>query len=238
MTSPESSIEMAADRKLHIIEWNHLDLRKFYPMALASSWSVRCLLYPMSVVKARLQLQKQNNVYTGMRHAFVNIIKHEGAGALYRGFWVTLPQISASFVYSTTYEKVRNTLTCNTTISSVPMVSAMAGGLASCCTQLIFVPTDIVAQHMMIYNNPSAFTGTSKNAAIIDYLKADKLEKRLTLGCESLGLFAKWTEFSAFTGDLYHLVRFTLPAQWCFGELLQFADSFEKVTGNLFGQTG
>lgn len=57
---------------------------KFYPMALASSWSVRCLLYPMSVIKSRLQLQNQNNVYNGMRHAFKDIVKKEGYGALYR----------------------------------------------------------------------------------------------------------------------------------------------------------
>lgn len=69
---------------MHIIEWNHLNLYKFYPMALASSWSIRCLLYPMSVVKARLQLQRQNNVYTGMCNAFKSIIKDEGYCALYR----------------------------------------------------------------------------------------------------------------------------------------------------------
>lgn len=71
-------------RKLHIIEWNHLDLWKFYPMALASSWTVRGLLYPMSVVKSRLQLQRQNNVYTGMFNAFSSIVKTEGFTALYR----------------------------------------------------------------------------------------------------------------------------------------------------------
>lgn len=38
----------------------------------------------MSVVKSRLQLQRANNMYTGMRHAFVDIVKKEGMGALYR----------------------------------------------------------------------------------------------------------------------------------------------------------
>lgn len=37
-----------------------------------------------SVVKSRLQLQKQNNVYRGMRHAFVDIVRTEGFTALYR----------------------------------------------------------------------------------------------------------------------------------------------------------
>lgn len=54
--------------------------------------------------------------------------------------------------------------------------------MASTCTQLIFVPTDIVAQYMMIYNNPQNFTAGNKNAAIINALREDRLEKRWTLG--------------------------------------------------------
>jgi solute carrier family 25 protein 44 len=133
--------------QLHVVQWDHLNLYKFYPLALATSWSVRCMLYPMSVVKSRLQLQKQSNVYRGMTHAFTSILKNEGIGALYRvshslmknkfitqlfqGFWVTLPQLSASFIYSSVYEKLRNVLVANTSITSDQIVSALAGGSAS-----------------------------------------------------------------------------------------------------------
>lgn len=68
------------------------------------------------------------------------------------------------------------------------------GGAASTCTQLIFVPTDIVAQYMMVYNlkkflikffqvynNSQVFTG-SKTAEVINCLKTDNLEKRFTFG--------------------------------------------------------
>ncbi|KAH7721952.1 Protein F13G3.7 a [Aphelenchoides avenae] len=211
MTSSATEYELGPKelKELHIIEWEHLNLWRFYPLALASSWSVRCLLYPMSVVKSRLQLQKQNNVYSGMRHCFTDIIQKEGFTALYRGFWVTLPQLSASFVYSSIYEKLRNVLTRRAHISSPPVVSALAGtfepycypatnriasnegalthcrilgGAASTCTQLIFVPTDIVAQYMMIHNKPESFTGGSSNVAVINALKNDRLEGRLTLG--------------------------------------------------------
>lgn len=44
------------------------------------------------------------------------------------------------------------------------------------------MPTDIVAQYMMVYNNPSSFTGERKTAAVIDALYADDRKKRLTLG--------------------------------------------------------
>lgn len=40
-------VDARLQKQLHVIEWNHLNLWKFYPMALATSWSVRCLLYPV-----------------------------------------------------------------------------------------------------------------------------------------------------------------------------------------------
>ncbi|KAI6242200.1 hypothetical protein M3Y99_00261100 [Aphelenchoides fujianensis] len=183
MTSTDTDFTCEMDAKqLHVIEWNHLNLWKFYPMALATSWSVRCLLYPMSVVKSRLQLQKQNNVYRGTTHAFSSIVRTEGVSALYRGFWVTLPQLSASFIYSSVYEKLRNVLTTHTSLHSDQMVSACAGGAASVCTQFIFVPTDIVAQYMMVHNQSTVFSGSTKNAVVLDILKADNLKERYTLG--------------------------------------------------------
>lgn len=233
MTSSDTDFDLAVERKkLHIIEWDHLNLWQFYPMALASSWSVRCLLYPMSVVKARLQLQKQNNVYTGMRHAFVDICRKEGFSALYRGFWVTLPQISASFVYSSVYEKLRNVLRRNTDISSPPVVSALAGGFASTCTQLIFVPTDIVAQYMMIYNNPKVFTGGSKNMAVVDCIKADGLEKRFTLGLRVIRAVYKVDGVFGFYRGFFSSVLMYIPSSMVFWATYYNVLSLLKISRN------
>jgi hypothetical protein len=106
------------------------------------------MLYPMSVIKSRLQLQKQSTVYRGTIHAFTSILRQEGIKALYRGFWVTLPQLSASFIYSTVYEKFRNILSVRTNINSDQVLSALGGGFASLTTQFVFVPTDIVSQYV------------------------------------------------------------------------------------------
>uniref|UniRef100_A0A915LYA5 Mitochondrial carrier protein n=1 Tax=Meloidogyne javanica TaxID=6303 RepID=A0A915LYA5_MELJA len=162
------------EKQLHIVEWQHMDLYKFYPLAFLASSSIRAIFYPLNLVKSRLQLQKQNNVYTGMRHAFSSVYKREGFSALYRGFWITLPQIGASCIYSTIYEKARSVLHLRANIESPLLVSALAGGIASVSAQFIFVPTDIVSQHMMIYNNPKQFLGGSVNkAAIINLLGID-----------------------------------------------------------------
>lgn len=96
---------------------------------------------------------------------------------------MTLPQLSASFVYSSVYEKLRNVFNLHTRLESPQAVSACAGGAASVCTQFIFVPTDVIAQYMMVQHNPNQFIGGNRgNAAVMNFLKNDGLEKRLTLG--------------------------------------------------------
>ncbi|KAI1697400.1 mitochondrial carrier protein [Ditylenchus destructor] len=127
MTSSKLFTDASEPMKIQIVEWDHLDLWKFYPMALASSWTIRSTLYPMQVVKARLQLQQQNKVYRGMTHAFLDIFRKEGFVALYRGFWVSVPQISGTFVYSSVYERLRKELTERAKISSPSLVSPLAG---------------------------------------------------------------------------------------------------------------
>lgn len=153
-----------------------------------------------------------------MRHAFVDIVRNEGFFALYRGFWVTLPQLSASFVYSTIYEKLRSILHLHGNITSPPIVSAAAGGVASCVTQIIFVPTDIVSQHMMIYNNPQHFSGGSNrhNVAVIECLRNDNREKRLTLGLRVMRAVYKCDGVSGFYRGFLSSLLLYIPSSMTF----------------------
>ncbi|VDM69516.1 unnamed protein product [Strongylus vulgaris] len=96
------------------------------------------------------------------------------------GFWVTVPQIGTSFIYSTVYEKFRSVLNQDLGINSVAGISSLAGGAASFCSQSIFVPTDIIAQYMMVYYKADKFVaGTDR--AVLDYVRNEK-NPRLTLG--------------------------------------------------------
>uniref|UniRef100_A0A0K0DA93 Mitochondrial carrier protein n=1 Tax=Angiostrongylus cantonensis TaxID=6313 RepID=A0A0K0DA93_ANGCA len=202
--------------RLLVIQWEHLDLWRFYPLALASSWSIRCVLYPMSVVKSRLQLQRQNSVYRGMRHAFTEILKVEGVGAFYRGFWMTLPQLSASFLYSSTYERVRDLLQVHIGIRNPSLVSALAGAIASPCAQLVFVPTDIVAQHMMVHNNPEAFGGSRRNIAVANTVRNDGLKDRRTLGLRVVRAVYKVDGLSGFYRGFFSAVMLYIPSTMVF----------------------
>lgn len=49
------------------IEWEMMDKTKFFPLSMLSSFSVRCALYPLSLIKTRLQIQKHNDLYTGKK---------------------------------------------------------------------------------------------------------------------------------------------------------------------------
>ncbi|VDN06304.1 unnamed protein product [Thelazia callipaeda] len=159
---------------LKIIEWRHLDKYSLSTYLFMSSCTVRFLIYPFNFVKSRLQLQKQNTVYKGMRHALVNIIRNEGLRGLYRGFLMTVPQNVAPLIYCNAYEKTRESLKFHLHLSSDKLVSSLAGGMVSLLTQVIFVPTDIISQYMIVYNNPSAFVGDTKHAAVINYIQQNK----------------------------------------------------------------
>lgn len=210
------AVDLTSKEKLFVVQWEHLDLWRFYPLTLASSWSIRCVLYPMSVVKNRLQLQRQNNVYRGMRHAFTEILRAEGVGAFYRGFWMTLPQLSASFLYSSTYERVRDLLQVHIGIRNPSLVSALAGAIASPCAQLVFVPTDIVAQHMMVHSNPEAFGGSRKNVAVASVVRSDGLESRLTLGLRVVRAVYKVDGLSGFYRGFFSAVMLYIPSTMVF----------------------
>lgn len=240
-TSPLSSpLSKIQKDKLLVIQWEHLNLYKFYPMALCSSWTIRCMLYPMSVVKSRLQLQRQNNEYNGMKDAFVKIIRQEGIGALYKGFWMTLPQLSASFLYSSAYERVRDLLQTHLHITNHSVVSALAGGIASPCAQLIFVPTDIVAQHMMVHNNPEAFGGGKKNIPVADAIRKDGLEGKRTLGLRVIRAVYKVDGISGFYRGFLSAIMLYIPSTMVFwstyyNSLSVFRMIREKVTELEYG---
>lgn len=58
-------VQTSDHRAIKTIEWEMMDKTKFFPLSMLSSFSVRCALYPLTLIKTRLQIQKHNNLYTG-----------------------------------------------------------------------------------------------------------------------------------------------------------------------------
>jgi solute carrier family 25 protein 44 len=77
---------------------------------MCSSFSVRCALFPLTVIKTQLQVQFKNDVYKGMIDCSMKIYKSEGVKGLYRGFWISSFQIISNVFYISTYEGVRHIL--------------------------------------------------------------------------------------------------------------------------------
>lgn len=136
--------------EIRVIELNMMDKRKYFPLTLLSGFAIRGILYPFSVIRTRLQIQKGNTIYKGTFDAFGKISKFEGLTGLYRGFWVSTLHMAPSFAYITTYEHVRHYMIENTTWTGSKIRSLTAGGVASLVGQTLSVPVDIVSQHMML----------------------------------------------------------------------------------------
>lgn len=115
---------------------------------MLSSFSVRCALFPLTVIKTQLQVQFKNDVYKGMIDCGCKIYRAEGVRGLYRGFWISSFQIVSGVFYISTYEGVRHVLTqrgCGDKVKAV-----LAGGAASLVGQTIIVPFDVISQHIMV----------------------------------------------------------------------------------------
>ncbi|XP_031626007.1 solute carrier family 25 member 44 [Contarinia nasturtii] len=131
-----------------IIEWKMLDKRKFFPLSMLSSFSVRCTLYPLTLIKTQLQVQIRNDVYTGLIDAACKIYQREGPRGLYKGFWISSMQIFSGVFYISTYEGVRHLLSKYDTGERAK--SLVAGGCASLVGQTLIVPFDVISQHAMV----------------------------------------------------------------------------------------
>lgn len=105
------AVENPPPQFIKTIEWDMMDKTKFIPLSMLSSFSVRCALYPLTLIKTRLQIQKRSVMYSGkwinhpffiklvcncvlgMFDAYGKILKYEGFSGLYKGFWVSSVQI-------------------------------------------------------------------------------------------------------------------------------------------------
>uniref|UniRef100_A0A6P4F3M8 Solute carrier family 25 member 44 n=1 Tax=Drosophila rhopaloa TaxID=1041015 RepID=A0A6P4F3M8_DRORH len=133
---------------IRTIEWNMMNKTKFFPLSMLSSFSVRCCLFPLTVIKTQLQVQHKSDVYKGMVDCAMKIYKSEGVPGLYRGFWISSVQIVSGVFYISTYEGVRHVL--NDLGAGHRMKALAGGGCASLVGQTIIVPFDVISQHAMV----------------------------------------------------------------------------------------
>ncbi|KAA8590297.1 hypothetical protein FQN60_014231 [Etheostoma spectabile] len=133
---------------IQIIEWEDLDKRKFYSLGVFMTLTTRATVYPASLIRTLLQVQKGKALYSGTFDAFCKILRAEGVRGLYRGFMVNTFTLISGQAYITTYEVVRNYVSHYSPSNTVK--SVVAGGAASLVAQTITVPIDVVSQQLMM----------------------------------------------------------------------------------------
>ena len=143
-----------------------MDKKKYLPGVAVSGFFVRTVLYPNTLIKTRLQVQKQKSLYNGTFDAFRKILRYEGFRGLYRGFWISSWYVLPSMTYITVYETVRHVLQDKTTLQNNTVRSLIAGFSASVAGQTFVVPIDIVTQHLQMMGT----TQTLKAAGISNKL--------------------------------------------------------------------
>ena len=109
-----SSITLAGQNSpkgISDIQWHQLDKKRYLPLTVANMFAVRTLLYPLTLVRTRLQVQTRGSLYSGTFNALKTVAKYEGFLALYKGFWVNSFQLVPHVIYITVYEVCKLTYT-------------------------------------------------------------------------------------------------------------------------------
>ncbi|XP_006000341.1 solute carrier family 25 member 44 isoform X1 [Latimeria chalumnae] len=139
---------MEDKRRIPIIEWEDLDKRKFYVLGLCMTMMIRVSVYPFTLIRTRLQVQKGKSFYTGTFDAFCKILRSEGMAGLYRGLLMNSFTLISGQCYVTTYELTRKYVSHYSNNNMVK--SLVAGGSASLVAQSITIPIDVVSQQLMV----------------------------------------------------------------------------------------
>ncbi|CAF1050375.1 unnamed protein product [Rotaria sp. Silwood1] len=135
-------------RIIHDIDWPMLDKSRYVPLNLLSTFTVRSLLYPFTLVRTRLQVQIQSSIYKGTWHALTSTVRYEGFRSLYKGFLVYNCQLVPGLIYITTFEATRSH--ANIITKNEYLRAGFAGSIASLIAQILACPIDIISQHMQL----------------------------------------------------------------------------------------
>lgn len=128
-----------------------LDKTKFYVVGAGIFTGITVALYPISVVKTRLQVGSHDALEKNAMSVIKGLLKTDGIPGLYKGFGtVVTGAIPTRILFLTALEttKVGALKMIEPFKFSEPTQAALANGVAgmtaSLCSQAVFVPVDVV----------------------------------------------------------------------------------------------
>ncbi|KAL0424514.1 UNVERIFIED_CONTAM: Solute carrier family 25 member 44 [Sesamum radiatum] len=150
------------------INWDKLDKTKFYLVGAGIFSGVTVALYPISVVKTRLQVASHESIERSAISVIKGLLKTDGIPGLYKGFGtVVTGAIPTRVIFLTALETTKAAAfkMVEPFKLSEPTQAAIANGvagmMASLCSQAVFVPVDVVSQRLMVqgYSGHATYNG-------------------------------------------------------------------------------
>ncbi|KAL1812352.1 uncharacterized protein LOC108224989 [Daucus carota subsp. sativus] len=150
------------------IDWDKLDKTKFYVVGAGIFSGLTVALYPISVVKTRLQIVTKDSVERNAFSVVRGLLKAEGVPGLYRGFGTVITgAVPARIIFLTALETTKAAAfkMVEPFKVSEPTQAAIANGVAgmtaSLFAQAVFVPIDVVSQRLMVqgYAGHTSYNG-------------------------------------------------------------------------------
>lgn len=130
-----------------------LDKTRFYVVGAGLFTGVTVALYPVSVVKTRLQVASKDTVERNAFSVIKGILRTDGIPGLYRGFGTVITgAIPVRILFMTALETTKAAAfkMVEPFKLSEPTKAAIANGIAgmtgSLCSQAVFVPIDVVCR--------------------------------------------------------------------------------------------
>lgn len=134
-----------------LVYFYRLDKTKFYVVGAALFSGITVVLYPVSVVKTRMQVASKDTVERSAFSVVKGLLKTDGIPGLYKGFGtVVTGAIPARIIFLTALEttKVASFKMLEPFKLSETTKAAIANGIAgmssSILSQAVFVPIDVV----------------------------------------------------------------------------------------------
>ncbi|XAR71310.1 hypothetical protein NMG60_11028515 [Bertholletia excelsa] len=150
------------------INWDKLDKTKFYVVGAGIFTGVTVALYPVSVVKTRLQVASKDAVDRNAFSVIKAILRNDGIPGLYRGFGTVITgAVPARIIFLTALETTKVTAFKLvepfkfSEATQAAIANGLAGMLASMSAQAVFVPIDVVSQKLMVqgYSGHATYNG-------------------------------------------------------------------------------
>ncbi|KAL5080344.1 hypothetical protein RYX36_008765 [Vicia faba] len=150
------------------VNWNRLDVMKFYVGGVGLFSGITVLLYPISVVKTRMQVASKETAERTASSVVKGLLKKDGIRGLYKGFTTVLTgTIPARIVFLTflettkeaSFKMVKPFVLSET--SQAAIANGIAGMASSIVSQAVYTPIDVISQKLMVqgYSGHAQYSG-------------------------------------------------------------------------------